>query len=165
MRRFRRLSEDLVQLRLPHAEKALLLSMIPQLHAVVTGGTAVEHLRQRLFPRAYEDPEDEREFRLLVGNDLQDQRMEALDTVLASLDSGRTRTRLWSVELDDDQVSAWLAVLHDLRLVLAQIVGITTEDDWSRDPVTAEPGELVLWHIGALQEDLLAVLTGGLEQA
>jgi hypothetical protein len=164
LRRFRRLSDDVVQLRLPHAEKALLLSMIPQLHAVVTGGAEVEHLRQRLFPRAYEDPEQEREFRLLVGDELQTQRLEALAKVLASLDAGRTRARLWSVELNDDQVNAWLSVLHDLRLVLARLVGITTETDWNRDPATAEPGELVLWHIGALQEDLLAVLMGGLEQ-
>jgi uncharacterized protein DUF2017 len=165
MRRFRRLSDDVVQLRLMHAEKALLLSMLPQLQAVLTGGSEFEHLRQRLFPKAYEDPEQERDFRLLVGDDLKAQRDEALATVVASLDAGRTRTRVWTVELDDDQVSAWLSVLHDLRLVLAQLVGITTEADWSSDPVTADPGELVLWHIGALQEDLLAVLMGGLEQA
>ncbi|HSK90256.1 MAG TPA: DUF2017 family protein [Euzebyales bacterium] len=162
MRRFRRVSDDVVELRLPHAEKALLASMIPQLRTVVTGDTDVEHLRARLFPRAYDDPEREREFQALVGSDLVDQRVDAVDTALATLDGGRNRTRQWVTELDEEQVQSWLSVLHDLRLVLAQIVGIESEADWDRGPDTDAPAELVLWHVGTLQEELLAVLMGGL---
>lgn len=164
MRRFRRVSDDHVQLRLPHAEKAVLLSLIPQLRAVIDGADGVEHLRQRLFPAAYDDPGREREYRRLVGDDLEDERRAALETVVACLEDGTTRPRHWSVDLDRDQVQSWLAVLHDLRLVLAQVVGIRTESDWNRDPETAEPAELVLWHIGALQEELLELLLGNVDE-
>jgi len=162
MRRFRRISDDHVQLRLPHAEKALLSSVLPQLRAVVDGDTGAEHLRARLFPPAYDDPEHEREFRELVGDDLVDQRRTAVDTALATLEGGRTRARQWSVDLDPEQVQSWLSVLHDLRLVLAQVVGITTETDWERSIEGADPADLLLWHVGALQEELLGVLMTGL---
>jgi hypothetical protein len=162
MRRFRRISDDHVQLRLPHAEKALLASVLPQLRAVVDGDTGAEHLRTRLFPPAYEDPEHEREFRELVRDDLVEQRRAAVDTALATLEGGRTRARQWSVDLDPEQVQSWLSVLHDLRLVLAQVVGITTEADWERSIEGADPADLLLWHVGALQEELLGVLMTGL---
>jgi hypothetical protein len=165
MRRFRWASADHVQLRLPAAERAVLASLLPQLLAVVNGESEVEHLRGRLFPAAYEDPEREAEFRRLVGDDLVEQRREALDVVVSSLDAGRSRGRNWIVELDLDQAQAWLAVLHDLRLVLAQIVGVTTESDWSTDPGTAEPAEIVLWHLGALQDELLVLLSGTLDSS
>lgn len=163
MRRFRRLADGHVQLRLPATERAVLSSLLPQLLAVVNGEEGVEHLRDRLFPRTYEEPDRERDFQRLVGDDLVDQRRAALDDVVASLDAGRSRGRSWIVDLDDDSAQSWLAVLHDLRLVLAQVVGIRTEDDWTLDPATAEPAEIVLWHLGALQEELLDLLTPGLD--
>lgn len=163
MRRFRRLAEDHVQLRLPATERAVLASLLPQLLAVVNGEQGVEHLRDRLFPAAYDDPERERDFTRLVGDDLVEQRRAALSDVVASLDTGRSRGRSWIIDLDDHVTQSWLAVLQDLRLVLAQVVGIRTEHDWNRDPETAQPAEIVLWHIGALQEDLLDLLIGGLD--
>lgn len=164
MRRFRRISDDRVQLRLPKTEHTVLSSLLPQLLAVVNGEEGVEHLRARLFPAAYDDPERDREFQRLVGDDLVEQRRAALDDVVASLDGGRSRGRTWIVELDQDQAQSWLAVLHDLRLVLAQVVGIRTESDWNTDPATAEPAEIVLWHLGALQEELIDLLTGSLDR-
>lgn len=164
MRRFRRLSDDHVQLRLPQAEKALLNSVFSQLRTVVRGGTGVEHLRARLFPRAYDDPDLDREFQDLVGDELVEQRIDAIDTTLATLASGRTRTLQWVIDLNDEQAHSWLTVLHDLRLVLAQIVGIRTEADWERDLDGAESAELLLWHVGALQEELLTVLMRDLSE-
>jgi Domain of unknown function (DUF2017) len=158
MRRFRRAPDGHVQLRLPHAERGLLASVIPQLRMVVEGDDDVARLRARLFPPAYDDPEHEREFRQLVGDDLLQQRLASVDTALATLDDGHARARHWVVELDDEQVQAWLSVLHDLRLILAQIVGITTEADWGRRRDGTDPAELVLWHVGMLQEELLDVL-------
>jgi hypothetical protein len=163
MRRFRRLAEDRVQLRLPATERAVLSSLLPQLLAVVNGEEGAEHLRDRLFPAAYDDPTLEHEFQGLIGDELVEQRRAALDDVVESLDAGRSRGRTWIVDLDGDVAQSWLAVLQDLRLVLAQAVGIRTEDDWNRDPETAQPAEIVLWHIGALQEELLDLLIGGLE--
>jgi hypothetical protein len=56
-------------------------------------------------------------------------------------------------------------VLHDLRLVLAQVVGIRTESDWDTDLETAEPVQILLWHIGVLQEELLDLLLGRIDDA
>jgi hypothetical protein len=165
MRRFRRISDDRVQMKLPHAEKALLASVIPQLRMVVEGDADVEHLRARMFPAAYDDPDLEREFRQLVGDDLVNERLAAVDTTLATLNEGQTKPRQWVTELDGEQVQCWLSVLHDLRLVLAQIVGITTEADWDRKVDGSRATDLVLWHVGALQEELLGVLMGGLSES
>jgi len=165
MRRFRRIPGDRVQLRLPHAERALLVSVIPQLRTVVEGDGDVANLRARLFPPAYEDPQREREFRQLVGDDLLRERLAAVDTTLATLEDGHAKGRNWVVELDDEQVQCWLSVLHDLRLILAQLVGITTEADWERTHDASDPAELVLWHVGMLQEELLDVLMTGLPDA
>jgi hypothetical protein len=165
VRRFRRISDGRVQLRLPAAERAVLTSLLPQLLAVVDGDEGVEHLRGRLFPAAYDDPEREDEFQRLVGDDLVDQRRAALGDVVTTLDAGRTRGRSWVVDLDDDQLQSWLAVLHDLRLVLAQVVGIRTESDWDTDLETAEPVQILLWHIGVLQEELLDLLLGRIDDA
>jgi hypothetical protein len=133
--------------------------------AVIDGDEGVEHLRGRLFPAAYDDPEREDEFQRLVGDDLVDQRRAALGDVVTTLDAGRTRGRSWVVDLDDDQLQSWLAVLHDLRLVLAQVVGIRTESDWDTDLETAEPVQILLWHIGVLQEELLDLLLGRIDDA
>ena len=165
MRRFRRISDGRVQLRLPAAERAVLTSLLPQLLAVVDGDEGVEHLRGRLFPAAYDDPEREDEFQRLVGDDLVDQRRAALGDVVTTLDAGRTRGRSWVVDLDEDQLQSWLAVLHDLRLVLAQVVGIRTESDWDTDLETAEPVQILLRHIGLLQEELLDLLLGRIDDA
>lgn len=165
MRRFRRTSDGRVQLRLPAAERAVLTSLLPQLLSVVDGDEGVEHLRGRLFPAAYDDPVREDEFQRLVGDDLVDQRRAALGDVVTTLDAGRTRGRSWVVDLDDDQQQSWLAVLHDLRLVLAQVVGIRTESDWDTDLDTAEPAQIVLWHVGVLQEELLDLLLGRIDDA
>jgi hypothetical protein len=165
VRRFRRISDGRVQLRLPAAERAVLTSLLPQLLAVIDGDEGVEHLRGRLFPAAYDDPEREDEFQRLVGDDLVDQRRAALGDVVTTLDAGRTRGRSWVVDLDDDQLQSWLAVLHDLRLVLAQVVGIRTESDWDTDLETAEPVQILLWHIGVLQEELLDLLLGRIDDA
>jgi hypothetical protein len=159
------MSDDRVQMRLPYAEKALLASVIPQLRTVVEGDAGVEHLRHRLFPPAYDDPKREREFQRLVGDDLVAQRLAAVDTTLATLHAGHNKARQWVIDLDDEQVQSWLSVLHDLRLVLAQIVGITTEADWDRRRDASDPADLVLWHVGALQDELLGVLMGGLDQS
>jgi hypothetical protein len=162
MRRFRRIAGDRVQLRLPHAERTLLASVIPQLRTVVEGDPDVVNLRTRLFPPAYEDPEHDREFRQLVGDDLLQQRLTAVDTAMSTLEDGHVRARHWVVDLDDEQVQSWLSVLHDLRLVLAQIVGIATEADWDRTMDGSDPAQLVLWHVGVLQEELLDLLMTGL---
>jgi hypothetical protein len=159
------MSDGRVQLRLPAAERAVLTSLLPQLLAVIDGDEGVEHLRGRLFPAAYDDPEREDEFQRLVGDDLVDQRRAALGDVVTTLDAGRTRGRSWVVDLDDDQLQSWLAVLHDLRLVLAQVVGIRTESDWDTDLETAEPVQILLWHIGVLQEELLDLLLGRIDDA
>lgn len=154
-----------MQLRLPPAEHRLLASLLPQLRAVFDGDAEVEHLRGRLFPPAYDDARLEAEFRELVGDDLVAQRHGALDTVRTTLERGRARPGRWSVDLDADEAQAWLSVLHDLRLVLAQIVGIETEADWERDPDTAGPEQLVLWHVGLMQEELLDVVASDLDDA
>lgn len=162
MRRFRRVGDHRVQLRLPATERQFLVSLLPQLRAVLDNDDRVAHLRGRLFPPAYDDAEQQAEFSELIGDDLVAERNAALTTTLRTLDDGRTQRGRWIVEFDDDTAAAWLTVLHDLRLVLAQIVGITEEADWERDLADASPEHLVLWHVGGMQEELIEVLATSL---
>lgn len=161
--RFQRLAQGGVRVRLSGQEHDLLRSLPPQLAPVIEGDADLEHLRGRLFPPAYDDPEREAEYRNLVGDDLVQQRTAALEAFASTLAQGRRRGRGWTVDLDAESAQAWLTAFNDTRLILAQVVGVNHEDDWYVEPDPSQPAELMLWHVSVLQEELLAALTGSLE--
>ncbi len=73
----------------------------------------------RLFPPAYEDdPEREAEYRSMVREDLIAQHAAALEIVQESADAQR---------LDEEQMTAWLGALNDLRLVIGTRLDVTEE--------------------------------------
>jgi hypothetical protein len=84
----------------------------------------------RLYPPAYaDDPIRNLEYELVAGDDLTKQRLEAVETMERTIDADR---------LDEDELTAWIAVANDLRLVLGtrlEITERTREDDFPRgDP-------------------------------
>jgi hypothetical protein len=75
----------------------------------------------RLFPDAYTDPEAADEFRRFTQRDLRTGKLAHLDTVRATLE------RKDPTRLSDDEATAWLVVLNDLRLTLGTRLAVSED--------------------------------------
>jgi hypothetical protein len=91
-----------------------------------------------------------------MGEDLIERRLESLSIVEETVDAER---------LDEGQMSAWLKVLNDLRLVLGTMLDIQEDQDPSErldpnDP--AAPTAALYWWLSYLLENVVEALSGGL---
>ena len=74
---------------------------------------------RRLFPPAYADqPELEAEYQRLMGDDLLQRRLDAIEVMETSIEAR---------QLDESQLHAWLATLHDFRIVLGTALDVTED--------------------------------------
>ena len=108
----------------------------------------------RLFPPAYqEDDELESEYKELMADDLRGRHVAALEVMAATVDQER---------LDEEQVTAWLTALNQLRLVLGTRLDITEEHDGSDvdadDP--RQPGYALYHYLTYLQDEVVTALSG-----
>lgn len=113
---------------------------------------------QRLFPRAYEDEEEQKSYEDLIGNELRDVKREALRKVEDALGpAGPLDTELPASDVDE-----WLRFLNDVRLA----IGTRLEVDERKmekefDPNDPEaPALSVLHWLGWLQGTMLEELSG-----
>lgn len=102
------------------------------LAAMIGIGTAVDlpddPALARLLPDAHaEDPEASSEFRRYTEQGLRDRKRQCLEAARLSL--GREGTTL---TLDEGEGQSWLVALTDVRLVLAERMGLRTEEDHER---------------------------------
>ena len=144
-----------IRLRLSRDERRLLSSLPSELRALL--GTDDPALR-RLRPPAYpDDPARDAEYRELVGEDLDRQRRNALAVLEATADADT---------LDEEQATAWLAALNDLRLVLGTRLDVTEElyetGIPERDP--RAPAFAVYLYLGWLEEQLVSALAASLTE-
>ena len=120
------------KLELPEEEKTVLRSLAPQLRAMLIHATDDPDLR-RLFPTAYvDDPDADAFFKQITHDDLLASRLGKIDLFEAALSS---------IELDEAQLSGFMAVCNDLRLVLGTKLNISEDDDpddYCGDPVTEQ---------------------------
>jgi hypothetical protein len=118
-RRVERARDGSFRLRLPVEERAVVRSVVGQLRALVVDDADAD--LRRLYPTAYaNDPAADAEFRAFVHDDLVARRLEAIDTVTATIDEEH---------LDEAQLGAWMGVVNDLRLVLGTRLDISEELD------------------------------------
>jgi hypothetical protein len=141
------------RLRLGREERRALRALPAQLRELL--GTDDPSLR-RLFPPAYEDdPDSEREYRGLVGDELLAGRRRALDVMEETAGAER---------LTPEQLEAWLSALNDLRLVLGTRLGVTEEtlleDVSPRDP--RAPEYALYGYLSWLQEQAVAAASSTL---
>lgn len=119
----------------------------------------------RLFPQAYLDAEDaerDEEFHRLMRNDLLKEKLTNLDVVTDTLERGTMSLRRWSVDINEDEASAWLGALNDLRLALGVRLGITEDFDGDIDPADPRaPALHILSYLGWLEENLVEALSSG----
>jgi hypothetical protein len=158
---FKRVGRDRVRVRLAQDELAVLRGLPDQLRTVLAEGDD-EPVNQRLFPPAYLDVEDierDTEYRRLMRDDLVKEKLASLDLVTTTLARGSTSVRRWTVELTDEEATAWLAVLNDIRLALGVRLDITEDFDGNVDDADPRaPALRLLSYLGWLEEQLLDAL-------
>jgi hypothetical protein len=106
---------------------------------------------ERLFPVAYrDDPDAAAEFRQYTRSGLVDTKTAKAGAVAAAL-LGGSGDEGGTIDLTDDDAERWLPVLTDLRLIVAERLGIRADDD----PVPDDSlGEVYHW-LGNLQGYLI----------
>jgi Domain of unknown function (DUF2017) len=149
-RRIERTGKGEIRLRLPRHERALLRSLPAELRRLLVEAPDDPSL-ERLFPPAYDDAEDEAEYRRLMGDELTEGRRRALRVIEETLDQDR---------LTKEQAEAWLTALNDLRLMLGTRLGVTEDMLLERfRPDDPNAFELSLYaYLSWLQEQLVDAL-------
>jgi hypothetical protein len=158
---FKRVGRNRVRVRLAQDEVAVLRGLPDQLRGVLDEGED-EPVNQRLFPPAYlevADVERDAEYHRLMRDDLVSEKLANLDLVTGTLARGSGSVRRWTVELTDEEASAWLGVLNDLRLALGVRLDITEDFDGDVDDADPRaPALRLLSYLGWLEEQLLDAL-------
>jgi Domain of unknown function (DUF2017) len=158
---FKRIGTDRVRVRLANDEVAVLRGLPDQLRTVLGEGED-EPVNRRLFPPAYLDVADiehDAEFQRLMHDDLVAEKLTNLDLVTGTLARGTSSVRRWTVELTDEEATAWLGVLNDLRLALGVRLDITEDFDGDVDDSDPRaPALRLLSYLGWLEEQLLEAL-------
>ena len=125
------------------------------LRKIIEDPSSNQKAAARLFPPAYSDPDAQNEHRRLLEDDVQKSQLQKLiifEKVLATSDSGMS-----TLSIPEKHFDAVLAVLTDLRLVLATDIGIESddwEDDLDEDQIE-DPRLQILQILGAIQHLLL----------
>ncbi len=142
-------------LHIAEAERALLGDVVEQLRELLTTTTEDPSLR-RLFPTAYhEDPQRDREYQQLVRDELLARRLQALAMVEETLGAD---------ELQEDELTAWLCALNDLRLVLGTRLDVD-ETPAEVDPDDPDaPAHAVYDYLGFLLAEVVEALEEGLPE-
>ncbi len=148
-----------VRLRLDETEASLLRNLIAEMQMMLEGDVPAEDpVKQRLFPQAYEDPDNEATFRDLTASDLHDAKREALREVRDSLgDRGAAE-----VELGPEAVTSWLRLLTDLRLAIGVRLDVDEEKMAAPiDPDDPNAGAMSVLHwLGWVQGSILERIEG-----
>lgn len=141
--------------RLPPREREVLGSLPPMLRSLLAESNDEDPALRRLFPSAFLDDEKATaEFDSVVRDDLMGQRLAAIETLERTIGSDR---------LSEEELSAWLASVNDLRLVLGVRLAVTEEstpEDFRADPET-ERSYALYAYLSYLEEEMVDALAGG----
>ena len=115
-------------------EASILKQLLRDLEDVLAEGPGDDPIRARLYPDAYETPEEQGAYEELVGDQLQGQKLRIVREARGSLTADK-------VHLDAESIQSWLVVLTDLRLAIGTRLNVT-EETMARelDPALAAQG-------------------------
>ena len=144
------------EVRLQPEERELLRTLPGQLRELLSAGDDGDPSLRRLFPPAYvSDHEHEDEYRRLMGPDLREHRLQAVDIMEATVDRER---------LDEAELAAWLSALNDLRLVIGTRLDVSEDMDMEAiepsDP--RAPGLALYGYLSWLEEQVVGALASAL---
>jgi hypothetical protein len=139
---------DRIVLEFADGESGVLRSLVDQYLEVVGSDAGSDPAHARLFPAAYRDdvPAAE-EFTRYTRPGLVDRKAANAAQVSLALDEE-------TVHLAPEDAERWLPLLTDLRLVIADRLGIRADDDEVPD---TPAGEVYAW-LGHLQESIVTLL-------
>jgi len=155
LERVRRTRKGEFLVRLTVSEREAIRGVPGMLRELLTDADpATDPALQRLFPSAYvDDPERSAEFAHMVHDDLLAQRLAAVDTMERTIEADR---------LSADEVTAWLATINDVRLMLGVRLEVTessTPLDFDDDDDRAA-SYAVYAFLSWLEEDVVSALAG-----
>lgn len=106
------------RLDLSDDERALLGNLMDQTRMMILGE---DQRAWRLFPETYpQDPAMEARHRELVGDDLRDNRLAAIETITSTLDDD---------EIDADTLDEWVRAINATRLVIGTVLDVDADTD------------------------------------
>jgi hypothetical protein len=152
--RVKRKGRERYVVRLRPNEKLLVGDLVVQLREQLLASTDELSVR-RLFPPAYpDDPERDAGYQVLTRDELLEHKLAALDVVERTLASGG--------ELDDEGMTAWMATLNSLRLVLGTRLDVDEELPTldADDPLA--PAYAVYEYLGWLLSQVVDALSADL---
>jgi Domain of unknown function (DUF2017) len=143
---------DRLRLRLERGEADVLRQLIDELLELLRSAEADDRVSQRLFPDAYDSPEDTAAYNELVADQLRRDKIESLQGVREALGRGRV-----DVTLSREACERWLTALTDLRLALGTRLEITEQKMGADlDPQDPQAPWLAALHwLGWVQESML----------
>ncbi|GAB2508123.1 hypothetical protein GCM10027064_01940 [Microbacterium petrolearium] len=158
------MSDRMIMLTLTRIEAAHLADLVGQFTDLVNATpTAPDAALDRLTPDAYpENPEASREFRSLTRGDLLHRRAHDAAIVRRALeaieptDGTDADFSPADIAIPGEDVDAWLRTLTAVRLVIANRLGIVSDDD--RDP--ADPRFAVYDWLGYRLDGLVQAADG-----
>ena len=154
-RRVRPTRSGTFKLRLADEERDLLRHLPGQLRELLQ---ADDPALERLFPDAYtDDDQASTEFSRLMKADLVAGRMGAIEVLEATIDLQ---------EVDTEQLSAWLSVLNDLRLVIGTQLEVSEEMD-EEDMLRSPEAHMfaMYYYLSELEGEVIEALADGLDDA
>ena len=111
------------RINLDDDERNLLLRLMDELQALLTGPDDNELIR-RLFPVAYPDDEEkEAEYQRLMREELVASRLAAIESVARTVEPTHAKDLL-----DEGETIAFMQSINAIRLVLGSMLGITDDD-------------------------------------
>ena len=131
---------------------------------MLTDGSSVDAVTQRLFPRAYLDPTEEAaeaEWQELAHDDIVEARLTAMTDVVRSLDAAapvRGIPDAREIVLGEEQTAHWIGVLNDARLAVGTALEVTAE--WDFDLIDPDVPNYELHTLYAWMTRALGVLLG-----
>ncbi len=154
--------EGSVVLTLLDREIQVLQWVFNDLGRMLSNGSSVDAVTQRLYPRAYLDPteeESEAQWQELVHDDLVESRLTAMTDVVRSLDRAVPVDEIpgaLEIVLGEDETANWVRVLNDARLAVGTALGVTAE--WDFDLLDPEGPNYEMHALYAWMTELLGAL-------
>jgi hypothetical protein len=143
-----------VRLHLDDTEASLMRDLTHELQILLEADIPAEDpVKQRLFPRAYEEEDDENKFRDMIASDLENAKLQAVKEARDALGPEGSVT----IELGPDEVGTWLRLLTDLRLAIGVRLDVTEETMSEEiDPDDPNASAMAVMHwLGWVQGSIL----------
>ena len=149
-RRIKRQRDGTFSLRLPDPERDILRQLPGELRQLLDSDD--DPSLRRLFPPAYtDDVVKDAEYQMLMRRELLDRHRASLEVVERTIDAE---------VLSEDELSAWMAALNQLRLVLGTRLDVTEDMEEPSDDDPTAPAYALYAYLSFLQDQVVSALSG-----